>query len=285
MLRASSRRLNALAGITAIGLTLSAPTAAQVPTDAQLPAVALRQIEALMAEKAQRTPAQQKVSSQLLHEQRMRRGETIPAEASLRRSIEVASDGTVIVDIRAEVTADLLARINEVGGAVVNSLPADREIRARLPLDVVDTIAGLSEVQFIRPADQMTIDRRAPAAVDGKRAQDTESQKINTSEGDIAHRAALARSLYGVTGAGVGIGVLSSGVDTLAARQASGDLPAVTVLAGQAGTGDEGTAMLEIVHDLAPGASLAFCDGGQRPGSIRGEHRGALPRRREGHRG
>ncbi len=265
MLRASSRRLCALAGITAIGLTLSAPTAAQVQADSQLPAAAMRQIEALMAEKAQRTPAQQKVSSRLLHEQRVRRGETIPAEASLRRSIEVASDGIVTVDIRAEVTPELLARIDEVGGAVVNSLPAYREIRARLPLDAVETIAALREVQFIRPADQMTIHHRAPAAVDGQRAQDPESQKINTSEGDLAHRAARARALYGVTGAGVGIGVLSNGVDSLAARQASGDLPAVTVLSGQAGSGDEGTAMLEIVHDLAPGANLFFAtaSGGQ----------------------
>ena len=60
--------------------------------------------------------------------------------------------------------------------------------------------------------------------------------------------------------------MLSNGVRTLAARQASGDLPdRVTVLAGQAGEGDEGTAMLEIVHDLAPGAELYFATahGGQ----------------------
>src|SRR5439155_10500777 len=37
-----------------------------------------------------------------------------------------------------------------------------------------------------------------------------------------------------------------------------GDLGPVTVLPGQAGSGDEGTAMLEIVHDLAPGANLYF---------------------------
>src|SRR5204862_2660028 len=30
------------------------------------------------------------------------------------------------------------------------------------------------------------------------------------------------------------------------------------VLPGQTGTGDEGTAMLEIIHDLAPGAQLYF---------------------------
>jgi len=57
--------------------------------------------------------------------------------------------------------------------------------------------------------------------------------------------------------------VLSDGVDALASLQASGDLPAdVTVIERggvlQDGTGNEGAAMLEIVHDLAPGASLLF---------------------------
>src|SRR4029450_63592 len=62
-----------------------------------------------------------------------------------------------------------------------------------------------------------------------------------------------------VNGAGLKIGVLSDGVNTLAARQGSGDLPAgLTVLPGQAGSGDEGTAMLELVYDLAPGAQLYF---------------------------
>ena len=62
------------------------------------------------------------------------------------------------------------------------------------------------------------------------------------------------------------VGVLSDGVDSLAARQASGDLPpacpqagaCVQVVSARAGDGDEGTAMLEIVHDLAPGAKLYF---------------------------
>ena len=76
----------------------------------------------------------------------------------------------------------------------------------------------------------------------------------------------MARTTHGVDGSGIGIGVLSDGVGSFADRQASGDLPArVTVLPGQAGLGDEGTAMLEIVHDLAPGAELYFATaiGGQ----------------------
>lgn len=79
------------------------------------------------------------------------------------------------------------------------------------------------------------------------------------SEGDATHRAVNARNTFGVSGAGVKIGVLSDGVLQLAASQALGDLGPVTVLPGQAGVpGDEGTAMLEIIHDLAPNAQLFF---------------------------
>ncbi|MGE0129622.1 MAG: S8 family serine peptidase [Blastocatellales bacterium] len=85
------------------------------------------------------------------------------------------------------------------------------------------------------------------------------------SEGDVAHRADQVRAL-GINGNGVRIGVLSDSVRFLAQSQASGDLPAaVTVLVGQNGidTDDtgEGTAMLEIIHDLAPGAQLFFATG------------------------
>ncbi|HJQ83656.1 MAG TPA: S8 family serine peptidase, partial [Candidatus Binatia bacterium] len=78
------------------------------------------------------------------------------------------------------------------------------------------------------------------------------------SEGDAILLADQARQNFGVTGQGVTVGVVSDSVDGMATAVASGDLPNdVHVL--QAGTGaGEGTAMLEIVHDLAPGASLAF---------------------------
>ncbi len=78
-----------------------------------------------------------------------------------------------------------------------------------------------------------------------------------TSEGDAAMMADTARSTFGVDGSGLTIGVISDGVDSLAVSQATGDLPSVNVGSNAFG-GHEGTAMLEIIHDVAPGADLAF---------------------------
>lgn len=94
---------------------------------------------------------------------------------------------------------------------------------------------------------------------------------VRKSEGDTTGRVAFARNNYGFDGTGIKIGVISDGVRNLASAQESGDLGPVTVLPGQSGTAagqcaitiscDEGTAMLEIVHDLAPGAQLYFATG------------------------
>ena len=76
-------------------------------------------------------------------------------------------------------------------------------------------------------------------------------QGSKTSEGDLTHRAFDARMAFGVNGAAIKIGVLSDGASNLAASQALGDLPSdVTVLPGQVGGGDEGTAMMEIVSEV-----------------------------------
>jgi len=82
-----------------------------------------------------------------------------------------------------------------------------------------------------------------------------------TTEGDEIMGSDEARETFGVDGAGIKVGVISDGVDSLAASQMTGDLPNV-VQVGDPGSGDEGTAILEIVHDIAPGADLAFHSGG-----------------------
>ena len=82
------------------------------------------------------------------------------------------------------------------------------------------------------------------------------------TEGDALLKADQFRSLNGLDGSGIKIGIISDGVDHLATAVASGDLPSNVHVLGNAVGGDEGTAMLEIVHDLAPGSELYFHDCG-----------------------
>ena len=92
------------------------------------------------------------------------------------------------------------------------------------------------------------------------------------SQGDATHRADVVRGTLGFNGAGMCIGVLSDSFNSLGAAGTdvtNGDLPGarnpVPLLepvgfagSGDGAGGDEGRAMLQIVHDLAPGARLYF---------------------------
>jgi len=86
-----------------------------------------------------------------------------------------------------------------------------------------------------------------------------------TSEADIALQTKRVRDTQplGYDGSGMRIGVLSDSYNNLggaAADIASGDLPAGVTILQDLGSGgiDEGRAMLQLVHDLAPGADLGF---------------------------
>jgi|CXWL01.1.fsa_nt_gi hypothetical protein len=86
------------------------------------------------------------------------------------------------------------------------------------------------------------------------------------TEGDAILNADQVRSSFGVNGAGVKVGLTSDGVAGLPQAQASGDLGTVDTTSCNVVPGSnpqqpgraEGTAMLEIVHDIAPGAQLMF---------------------------
>ena len=204
---------------------------------------ALQQIGALEQEKASRSATERKLDAQFVFRLKQDRGQAIAAGATaLRPDIRFEPDGRVLVDIGAEVTTNLLAQIRQAGGTVLNSVPRFHSIRAQVPLDQLENLAGATGVKFIRRAARA---RTNTGSVD--------------SEGDVTHQANTARDAFGVNGQGVKVGVLSDSIDYLEDAQASGDLGDVTILPGQAGFGSgEGTAMLEIVHDLAPGAQLYF---------------------------
>jgi subtilisin family serine protease len=98
-----------------------------------------------------------------------------------------------------------------------------------------------------------------------------------TSQGDVSMRSFLARDGFKVNGEGVKIGVLSDSYNTILGNPAGDDIvksdlpgdgnptfttPVDVVREYPYGTRtDEGRAMLQIIHDVAPGAELAFRTG------------------------
>jgi subtilisin-like proprotein convertase family protein len=213
-----------------------------VPLSAEL----RNQITALQAEKESRTPAQRKMDSQLVHLVRKQRGEKLGAGLeAFEKGVKASESGSELVDLNCIVSEPLLAALKAANGQIVASVPRFNSVRVRLPVTQLEAIAARDDVSFVKPAV------RAMTHVGAV-----------TTEGDIAHRSNTARSTLSATGRGVRIGVISDSVDSLTASQASGELGPVTVLPGQSGLGiggsGEGTAMLEIVHDLAPDAELFF---------------------------
>src|SRR5580765_2294049 len=106
-------------------------TAASGPEAGRLKQEVLRQIGALEAEKASRTPVQKKMDSQLIYAAKMERGEPV-ANGVPTLKIELDRDGSnlVLVDIKAEVSEELLKAITAGGGQVVNSFKEYSAIRA-----------------------------------------------------------------------------------------------------------------------------------------------------------
>ena len=205
------------------------------------------------------------------YEQRGRRRRAFtPSNALLavtegRVSLEAVAAGDVQA-LRADLAALGMRQMVAVG----------RIVSGQFPLAALADLAALETLQFARPAYVMTrkgaVTRQEDEAMRAERA----NTGAVTSEGDAAMRADVARATFGVDGSDVIVGVISDSFNCLGgaeADEASGDLPpGVVVLAEQpdcsgGGGSDEGRAMLQIVHDVAPGATLVFHTGaGGQPG-------------------
>jgi hypothetical protein len=261
---------------TVLGAQLGQPAPA-----ASISPVAAAQIDALLLEKASRTEAQLKLDSRLIFELKMSRGQPVAAGVDrLANNLPSVADHRLRLDVQADVSDSLLDELRGLGAEILSSDASNHEIHVLADLDRVELLASLPAVTFIQPQKEFVtsgFDGRPTSppplkkkwnrdalvaalrrAVLAQSATSGTGQGSVTSQGDATHSAAAARSIYGVDGTGVKIGVLSDGVSHLSSSQALGDLGTVTVLPGQTGSGDEGTAMLEIIHDLAPGAQLYF---------------------------
>ncbi|WP_443732123.1 S8 family serine peptidase [Solirubrobacter phytolaccae] len=228
-----------MAGVAAAAITM----VCALPSGAVAAGDPAKQIEALQKIKRSLSPGERKLDGRLAVE--LRQGKA----------------GTTEVDITVSKPDEALVARLQQAGATVRHVASTGEIRAAVPASALRTVATWGAVERIEPAAQaMTARIGGRTLSKEERAEITAAARaaVVTSEGVRAHAADTARETTKVTGIGTKLCALSDGVDSLAASQAAGELPAVDVLPDQAGSGDEGTAMLEILHDMAPGAELGF---------------------------
>ena len=172
-------------------------------------------------------------------------------DATGRPLVRITLDGSVPA-------ADVLKRLGATAGVKVSASDFRYRagvIEAWVPRAALVSIAKTKGIRAVVPSSPMY--RDAGAA---------------TTQGLRMHR--INRLPAGIDGRGITIGVMSDSFDregsitTAADDVASGDLPGpgnpknstpVTVLQeGDPGDTDEGRAMLQIVHDVAPRAKLGF---------------------------
>ena len=162
-----------------------------------------------------------------------------------------------LIAIEAMSLSDNEKLMSDLQAAGVESLRQyNNLIVGKIPLAHLKNLEAVRSARFIRPS-----------------AGGGSSAGSVTSQGDAAQLSDQARATYAVDGSGVMVGVTSTGYNSLngeAKDIASGDLPGSANLLGRNkpvvvlkdlpnGTvgDDEGRAMLQIVHDVAPGAELA----------------------------
>ena len=218
--------------------------------------------------------------------------DTLPVsvqDAMRGRNLRIDAAGSVqVVVLMTEVTDDTLRQLAAAGAVIEIPDAVNRRVQARVPASRLAAIAALPVVTFVRPPSYAV--RRTGSVT-------TEGDSI--IEADIARQQFGIDGTgvsVGVISDGLK-GLFATGCTTCAGApngpMATGDLPASTgtrsaaVLTastggitgqsfranrdleglppasppcGFAGAGAEGTALLEVVHDVAPGAKLAFAN-------------------------
>lgn len=148
----------------------------------------------------------------------------------------------VQIEVASGQTSAVLAAIAAAGGRVVGAIPGS--IEAELTAAAIDTIAARNDVRYISSLEHLL-------------------KHSVTTEG-VASSATTTWHSQGRRGRGVKIGVIDGSFADYPARQATGDLPSVVTTAdfcsgnilAPGDDGAHGTAVAEIIYDMAPEASL-----------------------------
>ncbi len=166
------------------------------------------------------------------------------AEPGERRDVASANalevrGGRVVVELRARRarTADAIERVRDLGGRVGSSVPGI--VEAFVPPAALADLARMPSVTRLGATAPRSLD-----AVTGQGVADTGA--------NAAHAA-------GIDGTGVKVGVVDAGFGGLGTAIASGELPGnvqTLNLCSNISSSTHGTAVSEIVHEMAPGARM-----------------------------
>jgi len=208
----------------------------------------------LQAKKELRSGSGSRLGSQLLALQKSRGAKGDPVR---KLPMRITRDGTVSVSGYGDDPAALRTQL--AGRGMRDARVIGNAVTGRVAIGLLGEVAKASGLRFLKPA--MAITHRGLA----------------TSQGDVSIRTDEVRSRFGVNGKDVRVGFLSDSYDcaigpflegfnftTAAEDIANDDLPRdVLVLKDLSeerslDCSDEGRAMMQIVHDVAPKASQAF---------------------------
>jgi hypothetical protein len=179
------------------------------------------------------------------------------AREGLQRRFPQFARGEVGINVVANGDASVVAaQLRSLG--VTRTKVAGSMVSGRAPISALKTLASVPGVQSVRPS-----------------LAHTNGAGLVVSQGDRSMRSDRARNVFKVDGRGVTVGVLSDSFScltgplapgqlfTTAAQDiANGDLPQNVKILSDAedcsGANDEGRAIAQIIHDVAPGASILF---------------------------
>ncbi|HEY4209369.1 MAG TPA: S8 family serine peptidase [Puia sp.] len=203
---------------------------------------------------------------------------TVPTDA-LNSFLQIKGD-KIVVDVTA--SGDLQttrAELIKMGFQVKASF--GRIISGLIPLSALPQLESAASIRWVKPAYKPLRVANSVSISGSRPGPDSASKPVPkpvakpapaATQGDTAQLSYLARKKYKVDGSGVTVGILSDSYNNLggaATGVAHGELPGpgnplnfkkpVRILEDlDSGGTDEGRAMAEIIHVVAPGAQLAF---------------------------
>jgi hypothetical protein len=219
-----------------------------------------------------------KLSPRLLALSRDPRARALSLPPSGAGSLVRHRNGRLVVQIRmSDLSAAAVGRLTAAGAHVFSTSTDYDTVTADVAPEALSTIATDPDVTYVGEV----LSPRVGAVTTGETGLQAVAPSSvcapTISEADSLMNVATARAAHGVDGSGETVGILSDSFDralgartTAATDVATGDLPGVGNPCGRTapvfvqsdfsggGQADEGRAMAQLVHDLAPGAHLAF---------------------------